>query len=447
MKKKMLVVPGNTDLNRGDQALVWESINVMKEIIPDIEVYLYNAGANEDEIHAQKKQTVRKGYKFLDRILQHPRSRERANSTQISYGYSRSLKWGFIAIWDLFVTILLLFPFKFVNQLGLIFLNSNQSKTYKTFADLDYLIVKGGGFLHSYGKMRDAYIMYFFLFDLLLAHKMGAKILIFPNSIGPLKNTLSKKIVLHALSKASFISLREEVSYNYVKNTLGLECRQYPDLGFYLKSKKIDILKGNLLTDKKKYFKKIAITLRPYRFDGQPNPDNLYRQYIGEITKLIEKLQNSGCKITLVAHTLGPSAHEDDRLAIRDVKEQLSKETLEAVDFISDFNMDCKDIQSLYAQYDLVIGTRFHSVIFALNECTPAIAIAYGGNKSYGIMNDIGISEYVIPIESVKEKTISEMIDNLSSNHLTYINKLQKYKENLHKMRKEMINDLKVIVF
>ena len=40
MKKKVILVPGNTDLNRGDQALVWESIKVIKEVYDNPEVIL-----------------------------------------------------------------------------------------------------------------------------------------------------------------------------------------------------------------------------------------------------------------------------------------------------------------------------------------------------------------------------------------------------------------------
>ena len=30
--KQILIIPGNTDLNRGDQALVWESVRLAEDV-------------------------------------------------------------------------------------------------------------------------------------------------------------------------------------------------------------------------------------------------------------------------------------------------------------------------------------------------------------------------------------------------------------------------------
>ena len=38
-----------------------------------------------------------------------------------------------------------------------------------------------------------------------------------------------------------------------------------------------------------------------------------------------------------------------------------------------------------------MIGTRFHSVIFALVGQTPAYAVSYAGPKTWGIMKMLGI--------------------------------------------------------
>ena len=445
MKNKILVVPGNTDLNRGDQALVWESIRLFENVLTDLTVYLYESGANEREKTLQKAQSVGLGYQFVPRILQHPRVKTNNFSKEINYSKFVYLKWGIVAAIDLMNTLLLTSRFSIFNQIGRLCLSSEQKKSLDIFPQLSALVVKGGGFLHSYGKVYDAYVMYYFLFDLMLAHRYNVKTIILPNSIGPLKNVLAKWIVKRVVKKSTFISVREDVSKEFVKKELDISAPTFPDLGFFLKSSEKNMLpylesKG---FDKNK--KNIAITLRPYRFDGYKNADDLYRNYLNEIVLFIETQINRGYCISLVAHTLGPSAHEDDRIALMDVYIKLGEHLKPSVVYLEDFGLTCRQIQKLYSYYDFLVGTRFHSVIFALNEKTPSIAIAYGGNKSYGIMKDIGVPEYVLGIDSVISSKLNEMVENLETGKQEYLDKLDRFKFKLVQEHKRLVQDLKNI--
>ncbi|WP_297333602.1 polysaccharide pyruvyl transferase family protein [Flavobacterium sp.] len=445
MKNKILVVPGNTDLNRGDQALVWESIRVFEDVFPDLQVYLYESGANEREKTLQKAQSVGLGYEFITRILQHPRVKSKNTSTEIKYSKFVYIKWGFTAISDFISTLLLTSRFSFFNAIGRASLSAEQKKSLELFPQLSAIVVKGGGFLHSYGKIYDAYVMYYFLFDLMLAHRYKVKTIILPNSIGPLKNSLAKWLVKRVIKKSSFISVREDVSKEFVRKELGINAPTIPDLGFFLKGAEEDMLPYLESKGFDKTKKNIAITLRPYRFDGYANADELYSNYLNEIARFIETQVNRGYRISLVAHTLGPSAHEDDRLALKDVYNNLNEQLKASVVYMEDFALNCRQMQKLYSYYDLLVGTRFHSVIFALNEKTPSIAIAYGGNKSYGIMKDIGVPEYVLGIDSVASAKLNEMVEKLEEGKQDYLDKIDKYQFKLVQERNKLVQDLKNI--
>lgn len=445
MKNKILVVPGNTDLNRGDQALVWESIRVFEDVLPNLEVYLYESGANEREKMLQKGQSLNLGYKFITRILQHPRVKGKTTTSEIKYSKFVYIKWGFNAVSDLVSTLMLTSRFSFVNSLGKLTLSTEQKKSLELFPQLTALVVKGGGFLHSYGKIYDAYVMYYFLFDLMLAHRYKVKTIILPNSIGPLKNSIAKKLVKRVISKSAYISVREDVSKQFLKKELDMDVPTVPDLGFFLKGVDEDfesylIERGFDITKKN-----IAITLRPYRFDGFENADELYANYLNEIAKFIESQVERGYKVSLVAHTLGPSAHEDDRLALKDVYDSISDVVKENVIYLEDFGLNSRQIQKIYSYYDLLVGTRFHSVIFALNEQTPSIAIAYGGNKSYGIMRDIGVSDFVLGIEEVTSAKLNMMVEKLEIEKQDYLRKISAYQVKLVNERQQLVSNLKKI--
>ena len=446
MKNKILVVPGNTDLNRGDQALVWESIRLFEDIYPDLEVYLYESGATQKEKNLQKSQTQSRGYNFITRILLHPRVKSHSgsnSSNEVNYSKLTYLKWGLVAVWDLINTLLLVSRIGFLNKLGRASLNEEQKKSLDILPTLDVLVVKGGGFLHSYGKLQDPYVMYFFLFDLMLAHRHNVKTILLPNSIGPLKNGLAKYLVKKVLKKSAFVSVREEVSNKFVQEQLGIKVYKFPDLGFFLKSSAFDAIaylsgKGISTTDKN-----ILLTLRPYRFDGFKNPDKLYHDYLTEISQLVKIQVQRGYKFTFMAHTLGPSNHENDTLALKEVLALIDSEVRENVTYIEDYSLNAQDIQKIYANYDILIGTRFHSVIFALNEKIPCVAIAYGGNKSYGIMQDMDLGDFVIGIEKVNSKNISEMIVAIELEKEQYIDKITKYHSFLENERESLLDKLK----
>ena len=101
-------------------------------------------------------------------------------------------------------------------------------------------------------------------------------------------------------------------------------------------------------------------------------------------------------------------------------------------DYISDHNhvhtidtkLDHYEIKSVYDSLDLVLGTRFHSVIFALTSYVPAIAIEYE-HKTSGIMHDLNLDRWVIKIDEVNSKKLCKMIDDLIISHIDYKKQLK----------------------
>ena len=437
--KKVLIVPSNTDLNRGDQSLTWASITIAKEVFnDDVDIYLYKTKGKLADDTKTNHQTEKLNYTFLTRILSHPRRDDTNN--EVNFSKLILIKWGFRAVIDLISTLMLLSKIKFINKLGFRFLNKERKKTYYSFKDLDGLFVKGGGFLHSYGSLVDPYIMYFQLFDVFLAKKYNVPVFILPNSIGPLKNNLAKKIVLKALKYAKAVFVRESNSLNYLESK-GILALKSPDLGFYLMPSNknfYDYLlnKGVPIGDKKC----IALTLRPYRFDGKQNADILYQNYLNEIKKFIYNLIENDINITLMAHTIGPSAHEDDSIPLLEIFN--SMDANKNIVYLYDSDLNSEDLEKIYSYYDLVVGTRFHSVIFALNVDTPALAIAYGGNKAVGIMNDMKLSEFVVPIENPDAIKLTELSRKILNNSDSYISKIKTYKLKLQDEKHFLINKI-----
>lgn len=440
--KKALVVPSNTDLNRGDQALTWATLDIVKDCLgADAEIIIYKTNNKLANQLGTNKQTEELGYKMICRVLSHPRRNDGDNS--ISFGPLRLLIWGGRAAFDLFKTLMLLSSFKVINQLGYSLLSTEEKQSYNAFKEVDYLFVKGGGFLHSYGSIVDPYVMYYQLFDVFLAKRLRKKIFILPNSIGPLKNGLAKRIILRAIQSSSLLTVREKKSYDLLSSH-GLAPHYCPDLGFYLNrtSKKFQsYLRTNHGIDVESGVH-VAITARPYRFDGHSNSDELYESYINSLVTCVEQLLViDHVHVTLVSHTLGPSAHENDDLAIKEIHTRLGARN--KLHYLFDKELNSQDLQEIYGLYSLMIGTRFHSVIFALNAETPSLAIAYGGNKAYGIMQEIGLTQYVYPISNMDPDKIVSDASFILKDSSFYLEKIAAYKETIAKSRKDLISNIR----
>lgn len=447
MKKKAIIIPGNTDLNRGDQALVWETIRLVEDVYgkENVECKLMT-GIGGPDYQLQNGQTEKLGYEFIDTILKHP-SRKFTKKLEDSKGYTGGtlIQWGWQALVDYIRTRPLLSSFSAIRRMGELFLNQSQKRAIQDIKSADAVFVKGGGFVHSYGAKTDPYFLYFLTYHIRLAEAYGKKTIILPNSIGPLKNSIAKRIALKALNRTALLTTRENISNQFLKS-LNVNSKYYPDLGFYLNPSDRDMSDYLLARGIPVEKKKVVITLRPYRFLGKSNPQELFQKYINSFVCLVSHLVNKGYHVAFMAHTLGPSSHEDDRLAIREVAETLPKDLSVHTSYIEDYNLTCKDVEKIYSYFDYMVGTRFHSVIFALNVEVPSIAIAYGGNKGKGIMNVLGNDDYSIDMDKIDESTLISVFDNLERYREAYLANLQKKKEEIQKQRTDLINCIREVL-
>jgi len=437
---KVILVPSNTDLNRGDQALVWESIRLISDIFrQNVELSLIGYGDTPEEWYQQNNQTEKLGYKILKPILKHPgRKTKKSDHDGVKYGITTLFTWGFWAMVDLFQSIWLLSSWVSLRAFGSLFLGKQEKETYKKYKDSDAIFVKGGGFIHSYGSISDIYLMYFLLFHINLGLALKKPVFVFPNSIGPLKNKIASYIARKTLKKCTLVTARELVSNEFLKCN-DVESKLYPDLGFFLKPADTDF--AEYLTKKGVNLgnKNVVLTARPYRFGGSADAQTYYIKYIESFVTLIEYLINEKkWGVTLFAHTLGPSTHEDDRLAIRDIISKLPENIQDKVVTIEDYDLNCRDVEKIYSYYDYLVGTRFHSVIFSLNVNIPSIAIAYGGNKGTGIMKDFNLSEYCIKIEEINGVELTRVFDRIVYNRESYIQILNIRRARINQKRNKL---------
>lgn len=406
-----VVVPAVTDLNRGDQALAWEAARLIEEFGVAGEVLFLDAGEDANERELQTAQTRARGYQVLRRILPHPRRGRYSAGDRVREGRVSVILMVVHSLRDLFWGTALLFFARFPRIVRLMLREAERWRTYEAFRNAEVVVVKGGGFLHAYGSIRDVYYIWYQLFYFRLARRLNKPVVVLPNSFGPFRGISVKVQIKSALSRCAFISARESVSAEVLQKVIERKVPVFPDMGYFLDESAAD--KGQEVLCRfgvpLGYQKYVGFTVRPYRFPGSRNPLLAYSKYLDAVANLINYVASKGFFSVLVTQVAGPSAHEDDRLAVRDL-------LLKAGDVPCvwiDFRGDCRELKGIYGGFDYMVGTRFHSVIFAQGVGVPSLAIAYGGNKAAGIMRDMGLGDYVIPIEHVTGKALCRKFDRL----------------------------------
>lgn len=424
---KYVIIPGCSDLNRGDQALVWKTKDFAEKCGYTGEFYL-TTEANEPT-----EQSKKEGLNIIRPILEHP-SRKYKNKANIQYTMFLKIKWGLVALEDFIYSLLLLFyvPRKLIYP----FLCEDKRHSLDVFYDSDAIFIKGGGLLQSYGGLTSTYSMYFWCYHIFFAHALKKDIYMMPNSLGPFEGPFVRKIAKKALSFCKVVCSREELSKKMVKEQLDMDIYSFPDLAFSLESADIDkdsfFNKYNIPSNRKL----VAITMRPYRFPESENPDMAYADFRREMKEFIIWLYNNGFMAVVIEHTLAMNAHENDSSCINDVVKDIDEEMY---CIVSNSSYNCRDLKAIYGLFDYIVGTRFHSVIFSLSNNIPGIAICYVGNKAQGIMQDIGLGDYAISIYEVTARLLIDKFNMLLENE----NEVKKLVRRYNYSVEGKLNDLK----
>lgn len=436
---KAIIVPGVTDLNKGDQALVWESHRLVKDTGLFSEIFILNSGDTEEEKSLLCSQSIDHGYQMIENILQHPRRGKHKNEEHIQESKFELAKQIKNAGLDFLSTKLLI---SMANNLSLVKKTFSKKiyNTVKEFSEADAVFVKGGGFIHAYGEKSAPYLMWYFLFYVRLAQKMNIKVIFLPNSYGPFKGLTVGNQVRSVFNKLDLTYARENVSAESLGGLLNKKIPVEMDLGFFLEKGSQDeaqqiLKKYNFSTEDKI----VGITIRPWRFPGLSNPEELYEKYITSFADLIKSITQKGYKIALCNQSLGPNSHEDDRNAICDLLKEIKHPN---VIWLNE-NLSCDVLKAVYSNFYFYVGTRFHSIIFSLTSLVPSIAIGYGGNKAKGIMDDFNLDKYVIQIQDVNSNQLIELFDDAIENYNSIKHSLTNSMNLVEESRNRMIADIK----
>jgi colanic acid/amylovoran biosynthesis protein len=235
------------------------------------------------------------------------------------------------------------------------------------------------------------------LYHLYIALKYSKKVAIWGRSIGPFSDKTKEDIVFknksrEILNNIDFISLRDKISQeaasslniNYVKTTdtaflfdPGIDL---PKNLKYLEDEDYIVFVPHKLSFWHPFFKKIK----------QKKLDDLF-------LKIIKNAHSKGYKVVMLPQLFNHGG-EGDYYYFKHLKE---KSISLDVDIISE-KYDSDIQQVIVKNSKALIGARYHSIIFAINNCTPFISLSYEP-KMKGILKSLELEEYSLDLKAIVE--------------------------------------------
>ncbi len=282
-----------------------------------------------------------------------------------------------------------------------------------------HLLINGGGSLIQDATSFKSLVYYLYVMH--LAKKKGAKVFVYANGLGPLKDS-SLKIVSKTLSKcADKITLRDAESVNEL-NRLGLG-----DMPYTLSADPallLDVPQGDLCrkllskegvpTDKKL----MCVCVRPW-----DNNDERFEEKLAAVCDRANK--NLGLVTVLL-----PMKPATDAKICRAIADKMTSES-----FVINNEVDVQSALGIISASYVSVGMRLHALIYSLCACVPSIGITYDP-KVDGFADYIGNS-MMVGADNIDENALYGFIENSFENHDEISEKMSVRLEELKQKAKE----------
>lgn len=281
--------------------------------------------------------------------------------------------------------------------------------TLRIYYESDVIINTGGDVLTDDYSAASTYLS-----NLFFGIALNKPVIILAESVGPF-NSISKRIAKFILNRTKLITLREELSFDYL-TTLGVDkppIHVTADIAFALEpieGEKLNSILSFERIPKDKPLVGISASKIVSRFGFENINDSRakYDKYLKIMAKLVDYLVSKiNATILFIPHVYGPG-DSDDRLVAVDMMELIiNKENV----VIINNEYSPEELKGIIGQCDLFIGSRMHAMIASTSMLVPTVAIAYS-NKTHGVIGKmLGLDNYVLDIKDFSENELLNRVD------------------------------------
>lgn len=281
------------------------------------------------------------------------------------------------------------------------------------------LFLNGGGTLIH--DATSSHSLYYYLYLMNLAKKLGLKLVVYANGIGPFKPK-NEKIAAFVTKKADLITLRDELSQTELRR-IGVDNENVfvtADPAITLSScpdfETLKLMKEHGIEKDEKY---MAVSVR-----GWNKCDKLFEAKLAGICDYVYEKYN----IKTIFITMRPS---EDLIISQNILSKMAHKG-----YIIETEQSAEKLMGIISKCHLVIGMRLHSLIYATTMCVPLIGVIYDP-KIKGFLDYIN-QDMLLDATNIDFEKAKDYITYICENQMDIRKNLVSHKEELAK--KAMIN-------
>ncbi|MBD3275397.1 MAG: hypothetical protein GF372_08815 [Candidatus Marinimicrobia bacterium] len=219
--------------------------------------------------------------------------------------------------------------------------------------------------------------------------KRGAKIVLMPQAYGPFESPQIQEYFLRLATHTSMIYTRDKFSYNAMQN-IGVDKNKIsiaPDI-----TTVSPIQVPNWCTTFSPY---VCIIPNSRMFEQNSETKSNYLNVLGSVAKLIQEKNRKPLFLVF---------EDRDFNLVREIKATTSAQI-----FISNTS-DPVIIKGIISDAELVIGSRYHSLVSSLSQSVPSIGTSWA-HKYEELFDDYDMSNYLI--KNLKVEPLNDFVNNL----------------------------------
>ncbi|MER8752176.1 polysaccharide pyruvyl transferase family protein [Mesorhizobium sp. M1050] len=267
----------------------------------------------------------------------------------------------------------------------------------------DVMIFPGTGILDDFGE-RPAGMPYDILKWCLAARLAGTRIAFVSIGSGPIRNRVSRLLMISAARLGHYRSYRDLQSKEFMES-VGFDTRAdaiYPDLAFGLPAP-TSPLRG------RPEALRVGVGVMAYRgwYGFAEGGQSIFCQYVGKLANFVVRLLDCGHEVRLL------TGDAEDRIAIDALQAAVRNFRPEAKLAYERVN-SLSDVMGQMALTDIVVATRFHNIVCALKMCRPTISLSYA-RKNDVLMEEMGLGEFCQHVEKFNVETLVAQFSQLTA--------------------------------
>lgn len=292
-------------------------------------------------------------------------------------------------------------------QIGRRLLTSLRADGLSALCSADLVILAGGGYLYS-SRRRINLTLVHAVATTKVAAALCPRVVMMPQSIGPLTRDVDKRLVQFGLSSVSPLVVRDESSRSTAENLVSrsrtILC---PDVALWG-------WRGQLQGDRTPVtrVRRIAIGVMDWTW-ARPAGDTALSIYLEKLALLASWLMRDGHVVFVFGHSSLPEHGQDDWILASRLARLVQDKTGRPPRLVD--RTDSVDaLRLILAQTDLVIGTRLHSCLLAMLENTPALALSYQP-KTTGTFALLGLEDLCFDVEAFDPMAVLDTISRIEA--------------------------------